>query len=325
MSIIPTNKHEQPRILIIGAGVIGSLYGYKLAVAGNDITFLAKGDRINHLRLNGLNLQRKNKGNKTESLPNVKVIDHLVPNDIYDYIFIALRCDNLPSIYSALASNLSPCFVFMANNPYGSEEYKKHLPLNKVIIAFPGTTGDIKDGIVHYTIVNSLLQPTTIGGATNNQKEKVKSIATILKKAGFPTSICKNMDAWLLTHAAMICPLTNAIYFVQGTCTKAAKSKLTMLYTAQALKEAFRFLQKSKQYQVVPSKLKIFVFTPTYILQFILSIAYRTRMVRNMMPDYTSHSQIEMQLLSNEFVSIAEKEGFSMKKYRLISHEYLNQ
>lgn len=34
------------RILVYGAGVIGSIFAEKLAVAGNDVTILARGKRL---------------------------------------------------------------------------------------------------------------------------------------------------------------------------------------------------------------------------------------------------------------------------------------
>ena len=48
------------RILIFGAGVIGSLYGALLAKAGNDVSVYARGRRLKSLMQNGL--QYKSKG-----------------------------------------------------------------------------------------------------------------------------------------------------------------------------------------------------------------------------------------------------------------------
>ena len=67
-------------MLIIGAGVIGCLYGYRLIEAGYSVTFLAKGERINQLRAEGLKLYNI-KAKKIEKLEKVSVIEHLHPDD----------------------------------------------------------------------------------------------------------------------------------------------------------------------------------------------------------------------------------------------------
>jgi 2-dehydropantoate 2-reductase len=45
------------RILINGAGVIGSVYGARLGQAGHEVVFLARADRVEQLRLRGLQLE----------------------------------------------------------------------------------------------------------------------------------------------------------------------------------------------------------------------------------------------------------------------------
>ena len=45
------------RIVIYGAGVIGSLYGARLRQAGHQVVFLARADRVEQLYLRGLHPQ----------------------------------------------------------------------------------------------------------------------------------------------------------------------------------------------------------------------------------------------------------------------------
>jgi 2-dehydropantoate 2-reductase len=44
------------RILVVGAGVIGSVYGAKLAQVGHDVVLLARGHRLADLQTGGLPL-----------------------------------------------------------------------------------------------------------------------------------------------------------------------------------------------------------------------------------------------------------------------------
>ena len=54
------------RILIVGAGALGGLYGALLARAGNDVTVLARGAALDALRANGLTLESPKYGSFTE-------------------------------------------------------------------------------------------------------------------------------------------------------------------------------------------------------------------------------------------------------------------
>ena len=65
------------RILIYGAGVIGSLYGALLAEAGYDVSVYARGRRLKNLTRDGL--QYKYKG-KIKTAP-IKVLSKTEPDD----------------------------------------------------------------------------------------------------------------------------------------------------------------------------------------------------------------------------------------------------
>ncbi len=49
------------KILIFGAGVIGSVYAGKLALAGHRVSVLARNKRLSELQLNGLLLSENGK------------------------------------------------------------------------------------------------------------------------------------------------------------------------------------------------------------------------------------------------------------------------
>ena len=71
------------RILIYGAGVIGSLYAVLLKAAGYDTTIYARRHRLEALQNEGL-LYKKNSIIKKV---DIKVIDQLQDDDRYDFIF----------------------------------------------------------------------------------------------------------------------------------------------------------------------------------------------------------------------------------------------
>jgi 2-dehydropantoate 2-reductase len=53
------------RILVFGAGVIGSVYAVKLLQAGHEVVMLARGRRLSDLQTHGLVLEEAKSGNRT--------------------------------------------------------------------------------------------------------------------------------------------------------------------------------------------------------------------------------------------------------------------
>ena len=109
------------KILIYGAGVIGSIYAVLMSKAGYDVTVLARGKRLADLSNNGF---RYYKNDKVETA-NIAVINKLEDDDKYDYIFLPVRTEQLKQALHELKSNKSPNIVTMVNTLEKYEELEK--------------------------------------------------------------------------------------------------------------------------------------------------------------------------------------------------------
>jgi 2-dehydropantoate 2-reductase len=84
------------KILMYGAGVIGSLYAAKLKEGGHHVTVLARGDRLTEIGRHGLVLEDIVSGARTIS--RVETIERIAPDDQYDVAMVTVRRDQLASI-----------------------------------------------------------------------------------------------------------------------------------------------------------------------------------------------------------------------------------
>lgn len=149
---------NQNRVLIFGAGVIGSIYAIKFIKAGLDVTMLARSNRFHSLKENGLKYKEKD---KVKSI-KVNVIDKLQNNDVYDFIFVTVRYDRSESALLALKDNQSKNIVTMISNPIGFSSWLDIVG-DRLLPAFPGVGGQIKDGILYARFPPKILVATTFG------------------------------------------------------------------------------------------------------------------------------------------------------------------
>jgi 2-dehydropantoate 2-reductase len=77
------------KILMYGAGVLGSLYGARLKESGHDVTVLERGKRFDEIKFQGIVLEHALTGKRT--ITQVTVTDELKPGDFYDVIFVVMR------------------------------------------------------------------------------------------------------------------------------------------------------------------------------------------------------------------------------------------
>ena len=297
------------KILFFGAGVIGSVYAGKFALSGQNVTILARGKRLEELQQKGLVMCSVKNG---EEKPEISVISELKPDDIYDYVFVTLRNDNISEALPVLARNQSKNFVFMVNTPNGYSEWIQHLGKERIIPAFPGAGGKIENGIVHYQLTQRIVQPTTFGEIDGEISARIKDLKKIIRQAGFPIAISRNMDNWQKSHVAMVCPLAYGIYYDGGNNYTLSKNKNAIVLMCKALKENFVFLHKSK-FGVEPSKLNLFRIMPTFILSKALSIILNSKWAETVISNHALSAKNEMKILTNDFIQLAENNGIELK------------
>ena len=81
------------KILVYGAGVIGSIYAARLYEAGCKITLLARGKHFEDLKQNGVIIKDTLTGKQTIS--KIPLTPQLEANDFYDLIIVTVRLDQL--------------------------------------------------------------------------------------------------------------------------------------------------------------------------------------------------------------------------------------
>ena len=144
------------RVLIFGAGPLGSLYAHLLHQAGVELTLLARGHRHEWLNENGLILVNEISGKESRS--RVNLVNKLAPEDDYDLAIILVRKNKLPPIFNVLAA----CrgignILFMGNNALGFDQYLEQLSALGLLLGQPPWL--LMADLDHFKSINDSLGP----------------------------------------------------------------------------------------------------------------------------------------------------------------------
>lgn len=289
------------RILIYGAGVIGSLYAVLLKEAGYDTTIYARGHRLEVLQNQGL-LYKKNNIIK---IVDIKIIDHLQDNDIYDFIFLTVRENQLYQALKELKSNKSKTIITMVNTLDNYEKWESIVGKGKILPAFPGAGGSITNNILDAALTPKIIQPTTFSEISGKKTKRTAQLSQILKHAHIPYQQVNNMHIWQLCHLGMVVPLADAYYQTEHP-ESVGQDKVIMKKIARELKDNFKILYE-KLHTLSPYKMYIFRILPIPILTYILSKTYKSHFGYTFMYQHAIKAPDEMKELHNQFNSYIKK------------------
>ncbi|CAM3207474.1 ketopantoate reductase family protein [Paenibacillus lupini] len=185
------------RLLIFGAGVVGSVYALRFAQYGLDVTLLARGKRLEALKRNGLSYN----DNGTVKQISVKTIDTLENDDIYDYIFVPVRYDQAKSSLTAIKNNKSKTIVTLTNT-IGYDSWLEIVG-DRLLPGFPGAGGDIKEDVLYAQFGSEKHQGTIFGEINGRTTERVKELAQLFESVNLHYEIQKDILAFHISHIAL--------------------------------------------------------------------------------------------------------------------------
>jgi len=171
------------RILVVGAGVIGSVYAGKLVTAGHEVVLLARGRRLVDLQASGLILEDAQSG-KRIALP-VTAVAALDSADRYDLVLVPVRSEQLTSTLPVLSSMRDGSDVLFFGNTAGRQAQLVEALGRRVLFGFPAAGGTREGSVVRYELISQ--QQTMLGEPNGATTSRTRHLKTMLQDAGFPT------------------------------------------------------------------------------------------------------------------------------------------
>lgn len=242
------NDRKRPRVLIFGAGVIGSYLAHVLIQAGNHVTVLAREERAESLRKNGLviehHLQRKRTRDIVEAVTEAG-------GRSFDAVFVAMPCHRLRQALPLIRELKTKVLVLVGNNTAPAEmerELKKAEGIGTVLFGFQVTGGRKEESrFVCERFGAGWMDLGYLHGRTGPKLRKW--IKKLFEGTSYKLNWQDDMEAYLICHPAAILPIAYLAYICEGDLRSSTKEQRRMMVDASH--EAYEAL-KAKGIRICP-------------------------------------------------------------------------
>ncbi|MGC9394178.1 MAG: ketopantoate reductase family protein [Anaerolineae bacterium] len=293
------------KILVYGAGPLGSVFAARLHQGGHDVSILARGQRLADLREHGVVIH--NMINDQWVTAHVNVVEQLAPDDDYELVIVIMRKNNALDVLPILAANTRvPDILFLMNNAAGPDALVEALGKERVLTGFPASAG-YRDGHVIHCLTGTEAEPYPIpfGEVDGRVTERTRRIAAAIEAApGFTADIRTDMDAWHKYHVALLMPsLAPALYACGTDRLRLLRTRDALVLAIRAIREGFRVLQV-KGLPLTPARLRLFTWLPEPLLVWVLRKRFADERVEIAMVRHANAARDEMKHLADEFMDI---------------------
>lgn len=254
------------KILVYGAGVLGSIHAARLHDAGHDVSLVARGQRLAVLREHGIMLAEGD----SPVIRSVRVPVVEAPTGRYDLTLVFVRTHHVDAVLESISSldadgGTAGDVLFLLNWAAGAQPLGSVIGRERVLLGFATVGGTMHGDVVRYRPPSALtrLVSMPIGEPDGRATPRVERIVQLFRSAGFGAKPETRMEDWLTTHAAFEVPLGQAVHAAGGLEALAGDPRAIRLMIGQMrlnlaslssrpVPRAFSALQIAPEWMLVP-------------------------------------------------------------------------
>jgi len=190
------------RVLVIGAGIIGSIYGWALAQSGHQVVHLVRSGKASALR-DGLTLdmldRRKGHKRKSRCLYRLNAVETLSPTDTFELVVIPVKHYALAQTLKEIVPRAGSAeFLLLTQNWIGTSDIDLIIPRTKYIYGDAKAGGTFSGG----TLV-AALKAIDIGSPEGEPSALAKKAEALFASAGIQTRLHSDMLHYLWVQYAI--------------------------------------------------------------------------------------------------------------------------
>ena len=193
---------QPQRILILGTGVVGQIFGGMLHRAGHLVTFFTRPDRVDTLRTEGIRLMLRK--NRTElRISGLRATEDILLFDEYDWVLVCFRGEQVDEAEALLTRrSVGPAQIVwcMPLWPQHAEELAARVPRSHYLM--PGVSGVYRPDHIEAAIRRTELAP--LG---ESDEADSRALASLLTAAGLPARLRRALPERIAGGIAILFPL----------------------------------------------------------------------------------------------------------------------
>jgi len=204
------------KICVVGAGSIGGLLGVKLALAGEDVTLIARGRHLEAIQENGLRVSYQD--GSSEVARGVKATSDMRACGLQDLVILGLKSHQIRPVVDEIRTLLGPdTMVLTTQNGLPWWYFQRHGGgFDGYRIETLDPDGRLTDGIAARRIIGCVAYPAAtiarpgvirhiegtrfpVGELDRSKSERVQRVSETLIKAGFKSPVLEDIrsEIWL--------------------------------------------------------------------------------------------------------------------------------
>ena len=188
------------KTLIIGTGIIGTIYGWALHEAGVDVTHLVKNHKP-ELQENGAKMdvldERKGYKKYNQTVYPIRIVTSIETQ--YDLVIVSTNWFQTENVLKSVVPQCPGAFYYLlTSNWTGTEMYDSILDKSRYILGYPDGGGTIRKGI-YWTNIGPEIH---IAAPNDENKAGFEMINATFAKADIKMDVQPEMLHWLWVHNA---------------------------------------------------------------------------------------------------------------------------
>lgn len=190
------------KIAIIGTGGVGGYFGGRLAMAGNEVTFVARGNHLEAIQKNGLTVKSIHGDFLVKP---VKVTSDIASTDRVDLVIVATKAWQVKEVAGDILKITGPETIVLPlqNGVMASDELKEVLPAHNVIAGLCRIISKMDaPGVINHFAVDPAI---VFGECDNTQTERLKQLDAVFRAAGFKSKHAADIHSEIWKKFTSIC------------------------------------------------------------------------------------------------------------------------
>jgi 2-dehydropantoate 2-reductase len=299
------------KVLVIGRGVVGTIYGWAFSKAGIDVTHVVRKQGLPDTDTLDLLDLRPGYSKNSQASYAPRTVAHINPSDGFDLVIVATKHYQAAEAirqYSLGAPDAT--FLLFTANWDGPGEIDRLLPRSSILWGYAAASGGPDD---RGTLIATVNPTVRFGILEGSDPEEFKAVTELFQRARFKLEIKPNIIEWLWVHHAI-----NAggigICLWAGGIAEATRSFPTLRLGALATREALDVVAaRGVDLERYPDARSV-LHTPAWLAgpAYMCAIRFTEKGRRLLRASHFTHSPEEMKRYYFDVLNTGESLGVAM-------------